>query len=187
MKFPENRKIAWIVFAVCALLCVVLLGGIHMKSDRSKVVDVFYQGTDTALSSRHSMDAYIERAAKSAQTLAEEGTIYLGSEDADSFLVKRLVTDLNDAEALSAEQYSLVNQLYDGVETLYSSILAKDLGDTKMVNSKTAYYDFKGAIDLMENDQYHQLARDFNKGSSGLLAGIIRGIFGIEDLETYGL
>ena len=187
MKFPENRKVAWIAFAACVLICVLLLGGIHMRSDRAKVVDVFYQGTDTALSSRHSMDAYIDRAAKSAQTLAEEGTIYLGSDDVDSFLVKRLVTDLNDAEALSAEQYSLVNQLYDGVEALYSSILAKELDDSKMVNSQTAYYDFKGAIDLMENDQYHQLARDFNKSSSGLLGGLVRGVFGIKDLETYGL
>lgn len=185
MKFLENRRIAWAAYAVCAVLSIFCLGGVRMRSDQAKVEAVYYEGTDTALSSRHSMDAYLDRAADAAGILAQEGTLYLGEEDAQCFLTSRLAQDLRDTESIS-DRYNHYLALINSVEALYTALEAENLSEKQMLNASAAYGDFKGAVNLVKNDQYHQLAANYNKNTSGFPAKLIRDMFGLEEQNTYG-
>ena len=185
MKFLENRRIAWAVYAVCAVVSVFCLGGVRMRSDQAKIDAVYYEGTDTALSSRHSMDAYLDRAADAAGILAQEGALYLGAEDSQCFLTNRLAQEVREAESIS-ERYDHYLALIDSVESLYTALEGENLSEKQMVNASMAYGDFKGAVNLVKNDQYHQLAANYNKDTSGFPAGLIRDMFGLEERNTYG-
>ena len=73
MRLSENRKLALIVLIVCALASVVLFGGGALRNERYDIQQVFSDGTDTSLSVRHSMEAYLLRCAERADALAEQG------------------------------------------------------------------------------------------------------------------
>ena len=72
MRFNENRPLAWAVLAACVLGSVFGLGGNSLARERDRVEDYFYDGAETASTTRSSMDAYLDRAAECAQAMASE-------------------------------------------------------------------------------------------------------------------
>ena len=66
MRLSENRKLATVVLIVCILASVVLFGGGGLRNERYDIMQVFSDGTDTSLSVRHSMEAYLQRCAERA-------------------------------------------------------------------------------------------------------------------------
>ena len=52
--------------------------------------------------------------------------------------------------------------------------------------TRLAYDDLKGAQNLIQNDQYPVMARDFNRTLEQFPANLIAGLFGVEPLNTFG-
>ena len=81
MRLSENRKLATAVLIVCILASIILFGGGGLRNERYDILQVFSDGTDTSLSVRHSMEAYLQRCAERASALAEQG-VKLGADAA---------------------------------------------------------------------------------------------------------
>ena len=182
MRISENRKLACIVLVVCILLSVFGFGGLALSRERSKVLKVFDEGADTSLSTRHSMDAYLDAAAASAQLMVSEAERFLGtsplidsvSEDAKTVAEATNLDARNDGyTALKTDVDKLYNGVYD---------VAKD----DFTNFKMAYDDFWGSDDFIRHDEYHALARDYNKLCGGFPASLVALVTGQGSLNTFG-
>lgn len=184
MRLSENRKLALIVLIVCALASVVLFGGGALRNERYDILQVFSDGTDTSLSVRHSMEAYLLRCAERADALAEQGALL----NADAALIE------NAREAAAAvreggddldARHAAYQQLLPAVETLYTNLL-QGYDTTELVDARLAYNDFKGAVSLIQNDQYPVMASAFNDKLENFPASLLAGLFGVKPLNTFG-
>jgi hypothetical protein len=183
MGLLKNRKFACVVLAVCILSSIFLLGGGALRNDRHDVLAVYTEGTDTSLSTRHSMDAYLDRAAERANMLAEQAT-KLGADDALVQAVREGAAAVASKEQL-AERHEAYAELTAKVETLYTA-LERDNIEGRLVDAKFAYSEYKGAVSLIQNDQYPAIASRFNDKLRGFPANLIAGLFGVEPLNTFG-
>ena len=184
MRLVENRKIAWIVLAICVVLSVCLLGGAALGRERGKVLKVFNEGTDASLATRHSMDAYLDGAAECAQIMVNEAERRQGESAATTRVKDAAATLANDASGLDAraEAYTTlksdVETLYNG---LYNAVSTEEFRDFKL-----AYNDFWGYDDMLGRDEYHKLARGYNDLISGIPGGLVAGITRQGALNTFG-
>ena len=77
MRFSENRKVAFAVLAVCVIVSIFGLGGMGLARERNKVLAVYDRGADPSLSTRHSVDAYLDSAAENAALMASEAGLHM--------------------------------------------------------------------------------------------------------------
>lgn len=183
MRFVENRALAWVVFAACALASVLLLGGGALRNERYDVLVVYSEGTDTSLSTHHSIDAYLDRAAERANMLCEVAAKL----SADEQLIAA-VRERADEVAKLAElnmRHQAYAELAPKIEALYTA-LERDNSESALVDAKLAYRDYKSAISLIQNDQYPVLAKRFNEKLSPFPANLIAKLGGVEPLNTFG-
>lgn len=183
MRFTENRTIAWIVLAACVLVSVFGLGGMGLARERGKVLTVYDRGADTTLSTRHSMDAYLDAAAESAQLMVSEAELHM-----DASAVIDNVADLAQTVATAADtdaRYEAYSALKTAVDKLYNAMYEAAKG-SDFTNFKVAYDDFWGYDDLIRHDEYGKLAADYNGLISGFPGGVVAGITGQGALNTFG-
>ena len=184
MRLDENRKIAWVVLAVCVLVSIFALGGGALARERNKVLKVFNDGKDASQSVRHSMDAYLDSAAENATTMAGEAEIYLGQSQLSDDVAAQAAVVARDENGLNA-RYEAYTKLKDGVEKLYNS-LYNNVSEGEFKNFKLAYDDFWGYDDMLQRDDYHKLAKSYNELISGFPGGVVAGLFGQGALNTFG-
>ena len=167
MRLSENRKLATVVLIVCVFASVVLFGGGGLRNERYDIMQVFSDGTDTSLSVRHSMEAYLQRCAELIEDVraAAEATGQ-GGEDLDG-------------------RHEAYQQLLPAVEALYTALEESNSAD-ELVDARLAYNDFKGAVNLIQNDQYPVMASAFNRKLEAFPASLIGGLFGVKPLNTFG-
>ena len=184
MRLSENRKLATVVLVICILASIVLFGGGGLRNERYDILQVFSDGTDTSLSVRHSMEAYLQRCAEQANALAEQG-VKLGADEA-------LVDDVRAAADATAQggddldgRHEAYQQLLPAVEALYTALQQSNSAD-ELLDARLAYNDFKGAVNLIQNDQYPVMASAFNRKLEAFPANLIGGLFGVKPLNTFG-
>lgn len=183
MRFSENRTIAFIVLAACVLASVFGLGGMGLARERNKVLAVYDRGTDATLSTRHSMDAYLDSAAEAAQLMVSEAQLHM---DASATIDN--VESLAETVAKSAdtdERYEAYSSLKTAVDKLYNAMYEAAKGDA-FTNFKVAYDDFWGYDDMIRHDDYSKLAAGYNGLVSGFPGGLVAGITGQDKLNTFG-
>lgn len=184
MRIDENRTIAWAALALCVVLSVFVMGGGALGRERSRALKVFNDGANTKLSTRHSMDAYLDAAGENAVIMAGEAEIYLGESElgrqtlADAALVGQDAADLTIRSRAYTDLKGEVEQLYN---KLYASV-----GEAEFKNFKHAYDDFWGQDDMLKRDEYHKLAKDYNALASGFPAGLVASITRQGALDTFG-
>ena len=183
MRFCENRLIAKIVLVVCVLISIFGFGGGGLRSERAEILLVFEEGTDASLSSRHSMDAYLDQASESASVLSQEAGIYLDESDIPA-RVSEEAQSMKSEEDLS-ERSRIYSALKEDVELLHTALRAENLTDEQLTNAQIAYYDFKGAVNKIDNDAYSSLAEAFNRKISRFPANFLAKLFGITKVETF--
>lgn len=179
MRITENRRIAWVVLAVCVLASVFGLGGMKLNGKYGDVKDYFVEGSD----STHSMEAYLDRCARYAGDLAYESRQYLDSADM-SDKVLALSEALSSAEGPSAERSKAYHDLTNAVESLYSELQKAGASDETGV--KQAYQDYKSAMDLIRRDDYAEKAASYDDRASGFPAGVIANLWGISEAPQFG-
>ena len=183
MRFSENRTIAFIVLAACVLVSVFGLGGMGLSRERNKVLAVYDRGTDTTLSTRHSMDAYLDSAAESAQLMVSEAQLHM-SASATIENVDTLAQTVAASEDTN-ERYEAYSALKTAVDKLYNSMYEAAKGDA-FKDFKVAYDDFWGYDDMIRHDDYSKLAAGYNSLISGFPGGVVAGITGQGALNTFG-
>lgn len=184
MRLSENRKLATVVLVICILASIVLFGGGGLRNERYDIMQVFSDGTDTSLSVRHSMEAYLQRCAERASALAEQG-VKLGADSA-------LIEDVRAAAEATGQggedldgRHEAYQQLLPAVEALYTALQQSNSAD-ELLDARLAYNDFKGAVNLIQNDQYPVMASAFNRKLEAFPANLIGGLFGVKPLNTFG-
>ncbi len=183
MRFSENRIIAFVVLAACVLVSVFGLGGMGLARERNKVLAVYDRGTDASLSTRHSMDAYLDSAAESAQLMVSEAQLHMdGSALIDN--VDSLAQTVA-SEADTDKRYEAYSALKTAVDKLYNAMYEAAKGDA-FTNFKVAYDDFWGYDDMIRHDEYSKLAAGYNGLISGFPGGLVAGIAGQGKLNTFG-
>ena len=140
MRLNENRPLAWAVLAACALGSVFGLGGNSLARERDRVEDYFYDGAETASTTRSSMDAYLDRAAECVLEMASEAQLHLGADNANAQKM------LDALESFSGDdldaRYAAYQTLQGLSDQLYNEMYAANLSDSERVNFKQAYDDF---------------------------------------------
>ena len=184
MRLVENRKIAWVVLAICVVLSVCLLGGAALGRERGKVLKVFNEGTDASLATRHSMDAYLDSAAECAQIMVNEAEMRQGESAATARVKEAAATLANDDAGLDARAGAYTT-LKSDVETLYNG-LYNAVSTEEFRDFKLAYNDFWGYDDMLGRDEYHKLARGYNDLISGIPGGLVAGLTRQGALNTFG-
>lgn len=184
MKFSENRTIAFIVLAACVLGSIFGLGGMGLSRERNKVLSVFDAGTDPSLSSRHSMDAYLDSASERALVMAGEYEIYLGESQLTRDVTSEAEAIADDPSGVDA-RYAAYSKLKPHVEQMYNKLYG-DVDTAQFRNFKLAYDDFKGFTDQIERDEYHSLAKGYNGLVSGFPGGIVARLTGQGALNPFG-
>ncbi len=182
MRFSENRTIAFVVLAVCVLVSVFGLGGMGLARERSKVMTVYDRGADTSLSTRHSMDAYLDSAAENARLMVAEAQLHM---DASATIDN--VESLAETVAKSTdthERYEAYSALKTAVDKLYNSMYEAAKGDA-FTNFKVAYDDFWGYDDMIRHDGYSKLAAEYNGLISGFPGGVIASLTGQGSLNSF--
>ena len=188
MKFTENRKIAWIVLAVCVLFSIVVLGGSGMAREREKILDVFYEGAHKNDAS-HCMDAYLDRAFESARLMAYEAKLHLGdsNQSANEILDCIALADVcaeGDTYGLYA-QWKII--AYQNADSLYNEFYRTNLSDAQRKTFKMAYDDFWECERFMQMDPYREMAADFTNAVEGAFpANLVCKLFGVERLCSFG-
>ena len=184
MRLSENRVLAWVVLAACALGSVVGLGGMHLTRERDRVVELFYEGAETG-TTRESMDAYLDRAADCAQVMANEAQLHFGADNAAAADMFAALASFGDDAGIDA-RYAAYTELQALSDQLYNQFYAEGVADADRVNFKRAYDDFWGADKYVRRDAYRTRARDFNESLDGFPAGAVAGLLGVDELNSFG-
>lgn len=185
MRFSENRAIAWIVLTVCVVGSIIGLGGSGIAGERSRLVDLFYDGADKKQTTRYSMDAYLDRSLECAQEMAYEAQLNLGTDNRDAQKMLDLLADFGNDDDLDT-RYAAYEDIQKYSDILYNAVYAADLTDQQRVNFKTAYDDFWGYNKYILRDPYREKAADFNRDLRGFPAKLVSGLMGVEELNTFG-
>lgn len=183
MRFSENRTIAWVVLAASVLVSVFGFGGMALSRERSAVLAVYDRGTDATLSTRHSVDAYLDDAAENARLMASEARLHIGDTPAGSS-VEELAGKVADQADTNA-RYEAYSSLKVEVDKLYDAVYAKVTG-TDFTNFKVAYDNFWEDVNKIKYDDYCKQAAQYNDRISGFPAGIVAGLTGQGALNTFG-
>lgn len=182
MAVNRKRNIAVVVSIVCAMFSIFMIGGIKLGAFSSKLEDTFFYGTDRELSSRHSMDAYLDRCSEYSAELAYEAEQYIDDRSLiDSVL--SLSAELSETDG-SKGRYSKYVELTSAVESLCSAL--QKAGASNEVAVTTAYHDYASAQNLIKNDGYVMQAIDFNKKLDRFPANIIASIWNVRKADTFG-
>ena len=184
MRFNENRPLAWAVLAACVLGSVFGLGGGSLARERDRVADYFYSGAETASTTRSSMDAYLDRAAECAQVMASEVQLRLGADNANAQRMLDVLADFGDGDLdLRHQAYQTLQGLSD---QLYNEMYAANLSDAERRSFKQAYDDFWGCDKYVRIDPYRSMAAEFNDGLDGFPASLAAGLWGVDELNSFG-
>lgn len=183
MRFSENRKLAFVVLVLCIVLSVFGLGGIGIAREYQYAMDIFNNGSDEfLLSVRHSIDAYLEFSAVAVSVMTSEGERIIG-ENALLTEMNCLADQIGDGEDLDA-RFAAYTDLKGKTDQLYN--LMYDAAGDAFTDFKLAYDDFWGYENMIKFDDYHKVARDYNKLAGGFPGKIVAKIFGLGKLNTFG-
>ena len=181
MQLTENRKLAWIVFALCAVVAITFGGGRSLNGLRNETLKLFTdgEGADGAGVNRD-----LNQRADKAQMMASIALKYLPADDAGAVEVQKASETLRQSENLADRQRA--NALLNtAIETLYSRLDVLNASENDQRDLRTAYRDFKGHGDMISRDPFNEKARDFNKVRSGFPAGLIAGLSGVHELPAF--
>ena len=185
MQFKENRTLTWAVLGVCALGSIFGLGGHTLAQDRNEVLNLFYRGSDTTLTTRHSMDAYLDRASECATVMGSEAQLLLGADNATAQEMIDLSGAVSDGDDTNA-RYEAYCTLQKDADVLYNAVYAADLSDSQRVSFKKAYDDFWGSDKYITKDSYRTRASEFNGELSGFPASMAAKLWNVDQMNSFG-
>lgn len=183
MRFSENRKVAFAVLAVCVLVSVFGLGGIGLARERGKVLAVYDRGADTTLSTRHSVDAYLDSAAENASLMASEAGLHMEASPAIENVAQLAENVAKEADTNA--RFAAYDALKSAVDKLYDAMYGAVSG-SDFTNFKVAYDNFWENVNMIKYDDYSKLAASYNDLIGGFPGALVAKLTGQGALNTFG-
>ena len=179
-RFFENRKLAWVVFAIAVLFSLSFSGGGALRDQRSAALDVFYKG---AQNDGLCIDRDLKARSEAAAALIDMAGRY---DIADSVVSQAAEAQAQLDAATGIADRSKANAALQGaVKDLYDQLSALALTESDYETAYSQYREFQSRGDTIRRDPYNDVAAEFNAALSGFPARLVGLIGRVQPLELF--
>ena len=181
----KKRPTALAVLVAAALVSVLGIGGAQLKGQWRETSEIYTNQIDeygNGIQQDFSSQAY------AAASLIRIAGVVVGEQDADLQAAQTALENWNKAadRKNANEQYTLNQQLYTAIDTLYTA--AADEADSKAKGQLTDLYDSLVSSQMIldrETAAYNQQADAYLKLTRGFPGGVQAALWGVGDIPTF--
>lgn len=181
MNLSENRKLAWIVFAICVMFSLSFSSERALASLRAQVEAVFVSG---AHNDGLCISNDLKERSECAYNIASTASNY---KQIDSKLVdnvREASNNLSTAQTIK-EKYDANALCQRAVEDLYTAIDNATMTDSDRTFLLKEYKEFQSRADTIKRDFYNQQALKYNQTISAFPANLLARLVSIEQLQLF--
>mgnify|MGYP004474713705 FL=1 len=181
----KKRPTALAVLAVAALVSVLGIGGAQLKGQWRETSEIYTNQIDEY---GNGIQQDFSSQADAAASLIRIAGAVVGEQDADLQAAQTALENWNEAadRQNANEQYTLNQQLYTAIDTLYTA--AADEADSKAKGQLTDLYDSFVSSQMIldrETAAYNQQADAYLKLTRGFPGGVQAALWGVGDIPTF--
>ena len=181
----KKRPTALAVLAAAALVSVLGIGGAQLKGQWRETSEIYTNQIDEY--GNGIQQDFSGQADAAASLIRIAGTV-VGEQDADLQAAQTALENWNAAadRQNANEQYTLNQQLYTAIDTLYTA--AADEADSKAKGQLTDLYDSFVSSQMIldrETAAYNQQADAYLKLTRGFPGGVQAALWGVGDIPTF--
>ena len=181
----KKRPTALAVLAAAALVSVLGIGGAQLKGQWRETSEIYTNQIDEY--GNGIQQDFSGQADAAASLIRIAGTV-VGEQDADLQAAQTALENWNEAadRQNANEQYTLNQQLYTAIDTLYTA--AADEADSKAKSQLTDLYDSFVSSQMIldrETAAYNQQADAYLKLTRGFPGGVQAALWGVGDIPTF--
>ena len=181
----KKRPTALAVLAAAALVSVLGIGGAQLKGQWRETSEIYTNQIDEY---GNGIQQDFSGQADAAASLIRIAGAVVGEQDADLQAAQTALENWNAAADRqdANEQYTLNQQLYTAIDTLYTA--AADEADSKAKGQLTDLYDSFVSSQMIldrETAAYNQQADAYLKLTRGFPGGVQAALWGVGDIPTF--
>ena len=181
----KKRPTALAVLAAAALVSVLGIGGAQLKGQWRETSEIYTNQIDEY---GNGIQQDFSGQADAAASLIRIAGAVVGEQDADLQAAQTALENWNAAadRQNANEQYTLNQQLYTAIDTLYTA--AADEADSKAKGQLTDLYDSFVSSQMIldrETAAYNQQADAYLKLTRGFPGGVQAALWGVGDIPTF--
>ena len=181
----KKRPTALAVLAAAALVSVLGIGGAQLKGQWRETSEIYTNQIDEY---GNGIQQDFSSQADAAASLIRIAGAVVGEQDADLQAAQTALENWNKAadRQNANEQYTLNQQLYTAIDTLYTA--AADEVDSKAKGQLTDLYDSFVSSQMIldrETAAYNQQADAYLKLTRGFPGGVQAALWGVGDIPTF--
>ena len=181
----KKRPTALAVLAAAALVSVLGIGGAQLKGQWRETSEIYTNQIDEY---GNGIQQDFSSQADAAASLIRIAGSVVGEQDADLQAAQTALENWNKAadRQNANEQYTLNQQLYTAIDTLYTA--AADEADSKAKGQLTDLYDSFVSSQMIldrETAAYNQQADAYLKLTRGFPGGVQAALWGVGDIPTF--
>lgn len=181
----KKRPTALAVLAAAALVSVLGIGGAQLKGQWRETSEIYTNQIDEY---GNGIQQDFSSQADAAASLIRIAGAVVGEQDADLQAAQTALENWNKAadRQNANEQYTLNQQLYTAIDTLYTA--AADEADSKAKGQLTDLYDSFVSSQMIldrETAAYNQQADAYLKLTRGFPGGVQAALWGVGDIPTF--
>ena len=181
----KKRPTALAVLVAAALVSVLGIGGAQLKGQWRETSEIYTNQIDEY---GNGIQQDFSSQADAAASLIRIAGAVVGEQDADLQAAQTALENWNKAadRQNANEQYTLNQQLYTAIDTLYTA--AADEADSKAKGQLTDLYDSFVSSQMIldrETAAYNQEADAYLKLTRGFPGGVQAALWGVGDIPTF--
>ena len=181
----KKRPTALAVLVAAALVSVLGIGGAQLKGQWRETSEIYTNQIDEY---GNGIQQDFSGQADAAASLIRIAGAVVGEQDADLQAAQTALENWNAAadRKNANEQYTLNQQLYTAIDTLYTA--AADEADSKAKGQLTDLYDSFVSSQMIldrETAAYNQQADAYLKLTRGFPGGVQAALWGVGDIPTF--
>lgn len=181
----KKRPTALAVLVAAALVSVLGIGGAQLKGQWRETSEIYTNQIDEY---GNGIQQDFSGQADAAASLIRIAGAVVGEQDADLQAAQTALENWNKAadRKNANEQYTLNQQLYTAIDTLYTA--AADEADSKAKGQLTDLYDSFVSSQMIldrETAAYNQQADAYLKLTRGFPGGVQAALWGVGDIPTF--
>lgn len=181
----KKRPTALAVLVAAALVSVLGIGGAQLKGQWRETSEIYTNQIDEY---GNGIQQDFSGQADAAASLIRIAGAVVGEQDADLQAAQTALENWNAAadRQNANEQYTLNQQLYTAIDTLYTA--AADEADSKAKGQLTDLYDSFVSSQMIldrETAAYNQQADAYLKLTRGFPGGVQAALWGVGDIPTF--
>lgn len=181
----KKRPTALAVLVAAALVSVLGIGGAQLKGQWRETSEIYTNQIDEY---GNGIQQDFSGQADAAASLIRIAGAVVGEQDADLQAAQTALENWNEAadRQNANEQYTLNQQLYTAIDTLYTA--AADEADIKAKGQLTDLYDSFVSSQMIldrETAAYNQQADAYLKLTKGFPGGVQAALWGVGDIPTF--